>query len=183
MNGLRWVRSGGLPAANEASSLVLRSPQPSACCLTLKPGNLRSNSAMDVSWIVLTVCGSTSVCQTFSSRTCWPSATGALASRAAPAATPVEARNRRRERRCADRVIGSAPLVGAESRVGAARLSTPWGSGRPQIEKARARAREGGEALERAVQAARLRARLRVVGGLVFAGPLVDDDLRVLRAD
>ncbi len=49
MNGLRWVRSGGLPAANAASSLVFRSPQPSACCLTLKPGNFRSNSAMLVS--------------------------------------------------------------------------------------------------------------------------------------
>ncbi len=77
MNGLRCVRSGGLPAASEASSLVLRSPQPSACCLTLKPGNFFSNSAIEVSWIIFTVCGSTSVCQTWISRTCWPSAAGA----------------------------------------------------------------------------------------------------------
>ncbi len=70
MNGFRWVRSGGLPAASEASSLVLRSPQPSGCCLILKPGNFASNSATLVSWIVLTVCGSTSVCQTCSSFTC-----------------------------------------------------------------------------------------------------------------
>jgi hypothetical protein len=56
----------------------------------LKPGNFRSNSAIEVSWMVLTVCGSTSVCQTFSSRACWPRAAGARASRVPPAAaTPV----------------------------------------------------------------------------------------------
>ena len=70
--------------ASDDSSLVFRSPQPSACCRTLKPGCLRSNSAMLVSWIVFTVVGSTSVCQTWSSRTCWPTAAGARASSAAP---------------------------------------------------------------------------------------------------
>ena len=64
MKGFKWVRSGGLPAAIAARSFVLRSPQASGCCLTLNPGNLRSNSAMAPSWIVLTVWGSTSVCQT-----------------------------------------------------------------------------------------------------------------------
>src|SRR4030095_3178689 len=82
MNGLRCVRSGGLPAAREASSLVLRSPQPSACCLILTPGNFFSNSAMLVSWMVLTVWGSTSVCQTCSSFACWPRAAGARPNRA-----------------------------------------------------------------------------------------------------
>src|SRR5690349_4083876 len=166
MNGLRWVRSGGPPAASEASSLVLRSPQPSACCLTLKPGNLRSNSAIDVSWMVLTVWASTSVCQTFSSRACWPSAAGARESSAVPAAaTAVVARKRRREMRCADRVIGSAPLVGVNS------------SGRPQIEEAWAASSQGRQALHGRVEGARLGARLCVIGGLILAGPLVDDDL------
>src|SRR5262247_934978 len=98
MNGFRCVRSGGLPAASAARSLVLRSPQPSACCFTLKPGNFFSNSAMLVSWMVLTVCGSTSVCQTWSSRVCWPRTAGArpnTAAAAAPVALP--ARNRLRE--------------------------------------------------------------------------------------
>ena len=99
MNGLRWVRSGGLPAASEARSLVLRSPQPSACWRTLKPGNFVSNSAMLVSWMILTVCGSTSVCQTWSSRTCWPITAGARPRVTAPMAAPVPARKRRREMR------------------------------------------------------------------------------------
>ena len=99
MNGLRCMRSGGLPADSEARSLVLRSPQPSACWRTLKPGNFRSNSAMLVSWITLTVWGSTSVCQTWSSRTCWPMTAGARPRVAAPMAAPVPARKRRRETR------------------------------------------------------------------------------------
>ena len=41
MNGFRCVKSGGLPAASEASSLVLRSPQPSGCCVDLEAGELR----------------------------------------------------------------------------------------------------------------------------------------------
>jgi hypothetical protein len=46
----------------------------------------------------LEVCGSTSVCQTCSSFTCWPSAAGARPSNVVPAATAVvPARNRRRE--------------------------------------------------------------------------------------
>src|SRR5262245_23987658 len=97
MKGLRCVRSGGLPAASEARSFVLRSPQPSACCLTLKPGNCLSNSAIDVSWITLTVCGSTSVCHTVSSRTCWPIAAGARPSATATAPAPAPARKVRRE--------------------------------------------------------------------------------------
>src|SRR5438132_1672808 len=96
MDGLRCVRSGGLPAASDARSLVLRSPQPSACWRTLKPGNFFSNSAMLVSLMVLTVCGSTSVCQTWSSRTCWPMAAGA-APRPTAVAAPAPTRKCRRE--------------------------------------------------------------------------------------
>src|SRR6266536_3245303 len=96
MNGFKCVRSGGLPAASEARSLVFRSPQPSACWRTLKLGNFFSNSAMLVSLMVLTVCGSTSVCQTCSSRVCWPIAAGA-APRPTAVAAPAPTRKCRRE--------------------------------------------------------------------------------------
>src|SRR5256885_14615515 len=55
-------------------------------------------------------------------------------------------------------------------------------SRRPQIEEAGSGAGRGGEALQRRVEAARLGPRLGVVGCLVLAGSLVDDDLGVLHA-
>src|SRR2546428_13954041 len=56
-------------------------------------------------------------------------------------------------------------------------------SRRPQIEEARSGAGQSGEALQRRVEAARLGPRLGVVGRLVLARSLVDDDLGVLHAD
>src|SRR5206468_2852654 len=57
------------------------------------------------------------------------------------------------------------------------------GSRRPEIEEARSRARQRRQPLDGRVQRARFRSGLGVIGRLVLARSLVDDDLGLVHAD